>query len=98
MGASSRRRPVRSAKHSLLRLRFELSRRGEGRVAIAKFETTRPIGCSFYFAIDVKPGFSVHELRAHLDQLELEDVLSYETSEARVPGSFDDRPDDDAEA
>ncbi len=36
----------------------------------------------------------VREVRARLDKLESAAVLSYETCEARMPGSFDDVPED----
>ena len=91
---------VRRSGHETLRVFFnepiEESRRTAILDDLARFGVSYE-GCSpRYFALDVTPGSTVAELRAHLDQLEREDVLSYETSEARAPGSFDDRPADDS--
>ena len=47
-----------------------------------------------YFAIDVQPEGDYAAVRAQLDDWEGRGLLGYETCEARVPGSFDDRPDD----
>lgn len=48
--------------------------------------------CS-YFAIDVEPEGDYAAVRAQLDEWDADGLLEYETCEARVPGSFDDRPD-----
>lgn len=48
-----------------------------------------------YYSIDVEPEGDYAAVRAQLDEWETSGLLEYETSEARVPGSFDDRPDDD---
>jgi hypothetical protein len=91
---------VRRSGHETLRVFFDETIQESRRVAIlddlARFGVSYE-GCSpRYFALDVTPGSSVADLRAHLDQLEHQNLLSYETSEARIPGSFDDRPADDA--
>jgi len=44
-----------------------------------------------YIAVDVPPESDWEAVRAHLDGLEKEGTLSYETAEAREKGSFDDR-------
>lgn len=47
-----------------------------------------------FVALNVPPDADLDALRDHLDQLEADGVLFYETCEERVPGSFDDRPED----
>ena len=47
-----------------------------------------------FVALNVPPEVDLDALRDHLDALESADVLFYETCEERVPGSFDDRPDE----
>ena len=51
-----------------------------------------------YFALDLEPEANIVVVRARLDALEAADVLAYETCQARVPGSFDAAPDDEAAA
>ena len=45
-------------------------------------------------ALNVPVGVDVDALRDHLDLLEADGVLCYETCEERVPGSFDGKPDE----
>ncbi len=47
------------------------------------------------FSIDVEPEGDDEAVRAQLDEWEAGGLLEHETCEARVPGSFDDRPGDD---
>jgi hypothetical protein len=47
-----------------------------------------------YFAIDVEPDGDYEATRAQLDRWRAEGVLEFETCEPRVPGSFDDAPDE----
>lgn len=54
----------------------------------ASFEGANPR----YFAIDVEPNGNYAAVRAQLDEWQEGGLLDYETCEARVPGSFDDRP------
>jgi hypothetical protein len=49
---------------------------------------------SGYFAIDVGPDGDYVAVRSQLDEWAEAGLLQYETCEARVPGSFDDRPGD----
>ena len=42
-----------------------------------------------YLAIDIDPAGNLAAVRAMLDGLENAGILAYETTEARVPGSFD---------
>jgi len=44
---------------------------------------------SNFICINVPPSLSVQEVRTYLDEQEAAGVLSYETCEAQVPGSFD---------
>jgi hypothetical protein len=91
---------VRRSGHETLRVFFNEPIEESRRIAIlddlSRFGVSYEGSSPRYFALDVKPGSSVAELRAHLDGLENDDVLSYETTEARAPGSFDDRPTDAA--
>ena len=49
-----------------------------------------------FICINLPPGTSYEEVREYLNEQEGKGVLKYETCEARVPGSFDDRPEDGA--
>ncbi len=49
-----------------------------------------------FVALNVPRGVDLDALLSHLDALEEDGVLHFETCEERVPGSFDDRPQDDA--
>jgi hypothetical protein len=52
-------------------------------------------GCNpRYFALDLEPEASMNAVRDRLDAWEAEEVLEYETCEARQPGSFDAQPSD----
>ena len=51
----------------------------------------------FYVAIDVHPEAEYQAICDQLWQWEQEGLLEYETGEARVANSFDDKPDDDAD-
>jgi len=87
---------VKSSGHQTLRVSFndtiieserpELLRRLNAHRAY--FEGANP----GYFAIDVEPAGDYAAVRAQLDEWEAAGLLEYETCEARVPGSFDDRP------
>lgn len=92
---------VRSSGHQTLRVSFndtvpeserpELLRRLNAHRAYV--EGANP----GYFAIDVEPEGDYAAVRAQLDEWEGAGLLSYETCEARVPGSFDDSPGDEKE-
>lgn len=47
-----------------------------------------------FVALNVPPSVDIDALLDHLDEQEALGVLHFETCEERVPGSFDDRPDD----
>ena len=69
---------------------------------IAHLSALRELNVTFerctarYFALDLEPEANVDDVRDRLDALEAEDVLAYETCEARVQDSFDAAPGDDA--
>jgi hypothetical protein len=42
-----------------------------------------------FFALDAPPDSDVDALHEHLERLEAEDLLGFETCEARRPGTFD---------
>lgn len=48
-----------------------------------------------FVCLDLPPHIDGQSVRRALDTLEAEGLLEYETCEARVEGSFDDRPGDD---
>jgi hypothetical protein len=47
-----------------------------------------------FVALNVPPSVDIDALLDHLDEQEALGVLHFETCEERVPGSFDDRPDE----
>ena len=47
-----------------------------------------------FVALNVPPDVDIDALLDHLDEQEEQGVLHFETCEERVPGSFDDRPND----
>jgi hypothetical protein len=90
------RRVVRRSGHQTLRCCFNESALQEERLPLMM--GLRALGATFegasgsYFAIDVEPGGDYLAVREQLRAWEEQGLLSYETCEARVPGSFDDRP------
>jgi len=90
------RRVVRRSGHLTLRCCFNESALLEERIPLLM--SLRPMHATFegasasYFAIDVEPGGDFLAVREQLREWEQQGLLSYETCEARVPGSFDDRP------
>ena len=51
-----------------------------------------------FICINVPPQANYDDVRKYLDEQEATGILEYETCEARVPGSFDDAPEDDEES
>jgi|GEM_PF-3679930 len=47
-----------------------------------------------YVAVDIPPEVDYEAVRNRLDEFESNNILEYETCEARVEGSFDDSPKD----
>ena len=88
--------------HQTLRIFFEADVSEEARLArlgsLAALQISYERCGARYFALDLEPGASMDAARDHLDEWRRDGVADYETCEARVPGSFDDRPAaDDAE-
>ena len=50
---------------------------------------------SIYFALDMQPEGDYQAIFNRLDELEKQNLLGFETCEARVEGSFDDAPEDE---
>ena len=48
-----------------------------------------------YFSLDMQPHGNYQAVFDRLDELEADDILGFETCEARIEGSFDDLPEDD---
>ena len=92
---------VRRSGHRTLRLFFK------GDVEQAKIlpllDSLAPLLVSFegvdhfYFALDLEPGADIDRVRDVLDTWQASGWIEDETCDARVPGSFDDRPPDDAD-
>lgn len=86
--------------HATLRVKFDEAT-AEARM-LELLRSLKPLAVSFerggarYFALDLEPEASVDAVRDELDRWEAEGVLGYETCEERVPGSFDEAPEDDA--
>jgi hypothetical protein len=93
------REVVRRGGHGTLRVFFEDEVTEERRFQL--LESLRPLSVSFerategLFALDLEPGADVRRVRAELDRWKSKGWIGYETCEARVPGSFDARPDED---
>lgn len=50
---------------------------------------------SIYFALDMQPEGNYQAIFDRLDELEQQNILGFETCEARVEGSFDDVPEEE---
>lgn len=48
-----------------------------------------------YFSLDMQPNGNYQAVFDRLDELEKENILGFETCEARIEGSFDDLPEED---
>jgi hypothetical protein len=89
---------VRRSGHRTLRFFFQKAVPQQERVTL--LESLKPLSVSFegaddtYFALDLEPEASIIRVREVLDRWAREGWVEYETCEARVPDSFDDRPDD----
>ena len=93
------REVVRRGGHVTLRVFFEDEVTEERKLQL--LESLQPLSVSFeratdgLFALDLEPGADVRRVRAELDRWQSQAWIGYETCEARVPGSFDARPDED---
>lgn len=90
------REVVRFSGHRTMRVFFDESYPEERRVAL--LEQLGPYGGNFeratasLFAIDIEPTGSYDAVYDQLAEWEKAGFLFFETCEARMPGSFDDRP------
>ena len=90
---------VERSGHRTLRIFFEAGIPEETR--LARLKSLAPLKVSYercrerYFALDLEPDASIDAVRDRLDEWQRDGVADYETCEARVPGSFDDRPTED---
>ena len=89
------RRVVGTSGHRTLRVIFleEAALTLDERIAL--LQTLNTLGCTFecatesFFALDIEPTGDYLAVREKLDAWEAQNLLGYETCEARVPGSFD---------
>lgn len=90
-------RMVRRSDHRTLRTIFATTTSELDRLRFMK--SILPLGVEYeratdtLFAVDVPPGADYQALCNVLSDAESDGILSYETCEERVPGSFDDDPD-----
>jgi hypothetical protein len=89
-------RVVKRSGHRTLRVHFSDS--GSASERVAQLESLAALMVSFegkndtFFAIDVAPDGDYEAVCSHLAAWEKTGILEYETCEARIEGSFDDRP------
>jgi hypothetical protein len=90
------REVVEPGGHRTLRVSFAKSYPEDRRVELLKQLNEHQAyfegATSSYFAIDVEPQGSYEKVCDQLTAWEDSGFLSFETCEARVPGSFDDKP------
>jgi hypothetical protein len=90
------RRLIRRSGHQTLRICFDESALLEERVPLLR--QLGSLGASFegasqsYYAIDVAPGGNYPSVLGQLRGWQEAGMLSFETGDARAPGSFDDLP------
>ena len=90
------REVARPSGHQTIRVFFETGV-AEGTM-MALLATLKPLAVSFeraterFFALDLEPHVDLMTIRGVLDDWERKGAASYETCEARIPGSFDDAP------
>jgi hypothetical protein len=93
------REVVRPSGHRTLRVVFPDHTAKDTRIpflqTLTKYGATFENKDSTLFAIDVAPEGDYPGLCEHLQQLEDNGFVSYESCEARLPGSFDDLPQED---
>ena len=88
------REVVRRSGHTTLRIVFrDASGERERRLALlaelAPYKVSYEAWDDTFFALDVAPDGDLDAVIDVLERLEREDVLGFETCEARMPGSFD---------
>jgi hypothetical protein len=88
------REVVRRSGHTTLRVVFrtcvgDRERRLAVLSALAALKVSYEGFDESFFALDVAPSGNVDAVVSHLEMLERDDLLGFETCEARSPGSFD---------
>lgn len=90
---------VRSSGNRTLRLVFATPSSPDQRAAFLDLLEEREVGYeganSRFFALNVPPHVSYDAITGLLEEHQARGLLSYETCEARVEGSFDDLPEED---
>ena len=87
---------VERSGNQTLRVSFSIEREQQGPC----IEQLQALGAEVeranatFVALNVPPSVDIDALLDHLDEQEALGVLHFETCEERVPGSFDDRPDE----
>ena len=93
------REVVEPSGHRTLRLIFKRNVDREKQVALLdqlqKFKATYERADEINVAIDIEPDGSYNDVFDQLDEWENEGLLSFETCETRLEGSFDGLPEDD---
>jgi len=93
------REVVRPSGHQTLRVYFETTLAEERRLEL--LQSLAPLAVSFeratetFFALDLAPTADIVSVQAELDMWEEQKWAVYETCDPRMPGSFDDFPEDD---
>lgn len=93
------RHVARRRGHQTLRVFFENCDSEEKMLSLLR--SLGPLSVSFeranerYFALDLEPAADINKVRDQLDDWQRQGFLDYETCEARIPGGFDDRPEED---
>lgn len=91
---------VKRSGNRTLRVFFEKAATAKRQAQL--LSTLKPLAVSYeratqhLVALDLEPEANVLQVRAVLDAWEQEGIGCYETCEARVPGSFDDAPQEEA--
>lgn len=90
------REVVERSGHRTVRVFFQETYPEEGRAELLKelnrHEAYFEGATAAHFAIDIEPSGSYESVYDQLMEWENSGFLSFETCEARVPGSFDDKP------
>jgi len=93
------REVIRRSGHNTLRVFFQESVAEKRRLSLlhslARLSVSFEGANTTFFALDLEPRADVDRVRDELDAWERAGWIGYETCEARVPGSFDDRPEEE---
>lgn len=90
---------VKLSGHSTFRVFFEknIDRQKQEEIlnSMKKLTISYERASEIYFSLDMQPSGNYQAVFERLDELEKENILSFETCEERIKGSFDDLPDVD---